>query len=96
MRIIFTPMTAPISSSAAPLAFHTADGTAFVGLRQRPNGRRQVVYDEVSGKRVVLDLSGTAARDADILSALREGAQSRNALGGIIAALRARSVPIQD
>lgn len=89
-------MTVQMNRSSASLAFHTADGTAFVGLRQRPNGRRQVVYDEVSGKRVVLDLSGTAAQDADILSALREGAQSRNALGGIIAALRARSVAIQD
>lgn len=89
-------MTVPMNKSATPLTFHTADGTAFVGLRMRPNGRRQIVYDESSGRRVVLEVAGDTARDADILSALHEGTRSKNALGGIIAALRARHVQIVE
>lgn len=75
--------------------FHSRNGNAFVGLRLKRGGGRQVVFDAVSGERVVLDVSATSATDEAIEAALREGIESRNALGGIIAALQERNIRVE-
>ena len=57
-------------------------------------GRRQVVYDARTGKRVVLDIRDVSATDDDINSALKEGINARNVLGGVLAALKARNIDV--
>lgn len=76
------------------MSFHTSDGRAFVGLRVLADGRRQIVYDETAGKRVLISVTPQAGGDLDILAAMAEGSTARHALGGIIAALQARRIQI--
>jgi hypothetical protein len=53
-----------------------------------------VVYDARTGKRVVLDIRDVSATDDDINSALKEGINARNVLGGVLAALKARNIDV--
>lgn len=71
---------------------HSRNGNTFVGLRSRIGGRKQVVYDAACGERVVLDIEARSANDDMIEAALREGLETRNVLGGIIAALQERKI----
>ena len=66
------------------MSFHAQNGAEFVGLRSIIGGRRQVVYDARTGKRVVLDIRDASAKDDDINSALKEGINARNVLGGVM------------
>lgn len=77
-----------------PMSFHARNGTEFVGLRSVIGGRRQVVYDARTGKRVVLDIRDVSATDDDINLALKEGINARNVLGGVLAALKARNIDV--
>ena len=77
------------------MSFCVSKGEAFVGLRDRLNGQRQVVYDEASGKRVILTIADPEARTSAIEDALREGLTRRNILGGVIAALKSRHISIE-
>jgi hypothetical protein len=74
--------------------YHAQNGSEFVGLRSSVSGRRQVVYDVRTGKRVVLDIRDATATDEDINSALQEGINARNVLGGVLAALKARNIDV--
>lgn len=76
------------------MSFHAWNGAEFVGLRSIIGGRRQVVYDARIGKRVVLDIRDASATDDDINSALKEGINARNVLGGVLAALKARNIDV--
>jgi len=76
------------------MSFHARNGTEFVGLRSVIGGRRQVVYDARTGKRVVLDIRDVSATDDDINLALKEGINARNVLGGVLAALKARNIDV--
>jgi hypothetical protein len=76
------------------MSFHARNGSEFVGLRSIIGGRRQVVYDTRIGKRVVLDIRDASATDDDINSALKEGINARNVLGGVLAALKARNIDV--
>lgn len=76
------------------MCFHAQNGSEFVGMRSIIGGRRQVVYDAHSGKRVVLDICDARAKDDDITSALKEGINARNVLGGVLAALKARNIDV--
>jgi hypothetical protein len=57
-------------------------------------GRRQVVYDAITGKRVLLEIRDARATDEDINSALKEGIEARNVLGGVLTALKARNIDV--
>jgi len=76
------------------MSFHTRNGSEFVGLRSIIGGRRQVVYDAQTGKRVLLDIRDASASDDDINAALKEGINARNVLGSILAALKARNIDV--
>lgn len=76
------------------MSFHARNGSDFVGLRSIVGGRRQVVYDALSGKRVLLNISNTNVTNDDINSALKEGINARNVLGGVLAALKARNIDV--
>ncbi|MBO6899684.1 MAG: hypothetical protein JJ868_20270 [Shimia sp.] len=76
------------------MSFHARNGSDFVGLRSIVGGRRQVVYDALSGKRVLLNISNTNVTNDDINSALKEGINARNVLGGVFAALKARNIDV--
>lgn len=78
----------------AVMSFHTYNGSEFVGLRSVVGGRRQVVYDARTGKRVLLDICDSNASDEDIKAALREGINARNVLGSVLAALKARNIDV--
>lgn len=76
------------------MCFHVRNGSEFVGLRTTVAGGRQVVYDAVIGKRVILDIKDVFASDDDINLALSEGVKARNVLGGVLAALKARNIDV--
>lgn len=76
------------------MSYHARNGSEFVGLRMMVGGRRQVVYDVVSGKRILLDIRDSRVTDDEINSALREGINERNVLGGVLAALKARNIDV--
>lgn len=76
------------------MSYHARNGSEFVGLRMMVGGRRQVVYDVVSGKRILLDIRDSRVTDDEINSALKEGINERNVLGGVLAALKARNIDV--
>lgn len=76
------------------MSYHARNGSEFVGLRMMVGGRRQVVYDVVSGKRILLDIRDPRVTDDEIDSALKEGINERNVLGGVLAALKARNIDV--
>lgn len=76
------------------MTFHARNGLEFVGLRSMVGGRRQVVYDAMTGKRVLLEIRDARATDEDINSALKEGIEARNVLGGVLTALKARNIDV--
>lgn len=76
------------------MSFHAQNGSDFVGLRSIGGGRRQVVYDAHIGKRVLLNIRDADATDDEINSALREGINARNVLGGVLVALKARNIDV--
>lgn len=76
------------------MSYHAKTGSEFVGLRSTRDGRKQVVYDAQTGKRVVLNIENQSVTDNEINAALREGINSRNVLGGVLAALKARNIDV--
>ena len=76
------------------MPYHARNGAEFVGLRSIVGGRRQVIYEGHAGNRVVLEIRDSLATDEDINSALKEGIKSRNVLGGVLAALKARDIDV--
>ena len=74
------------------MGYHSKNGREFVGVRTFLNGRRQVVYDAVAGKRVILEIGDAQASDPEIDEALREGVKSRNVLSGVLQALHRRNI----
>lgn len=61
------------------MAFHSDDGSEFIGLREK-NGFRQVVYDHRGGHRVVLRLDGGDNNADTIRDILKVAASKKNAL----------------
>lgn len=76
------------------MSFHSKRTGEFVGLRMRIGGRRQVVYDALTGKRVILEVRGRDASDEDINAALEEAVSSPNVLAGVLSALKARNIDV--
>ena len=76
------------------MSYHSRNNSEFVGLRLAIGGQRQVVYDAVSGKRILLEIQDTDASEDEINEALQEGINSRNVLGGVLAALKARNITV--
>lgn len=76
------------------MSYHSRNNAEFVGLRLAIGGQRQVVYDAVSGKRILLEIQDAEASDEDINEALQEGINSRNVLGGVLAALKVRNITV--
>ena len=76
------------------MSFHSRNGDEFVGLRSFVGGRRQIVYDARTGKRVILEISDVSATDDDIKKALQEGIKERNVFGGVMSALKARNIDV--
>jgi hypothetical protein len=76
------------------MSFHSWNGDEFVGLRSFFGGRRQIVYDARTGKRVILEISDVSATDDDIKKALKEGIKEPNVFGGVLSALKARNIDV--
>lgn len=76
------------------MVFHTSDGSAFLGLRER-NGQRQIVYDHMSGRRVVLNLTHTSAQPIEIGDVLKEAVSGTNILDRMCATLKAHGIKFQ-
>ena len=74
--------------------YHSKNSSEFVGLRIGPGGRRQIVYDAQTGKRVVLAIESHSALDPDIDAVLQEAIKCRNVVGAIISALKARNIGV--
>jgi hypothetical protein len=68
------------------MTFHTHDGAAFLGLRER-SGELQIVYDHTSGRRVVFRLEGAVSQIDAIQRVLGEAACSKDALVALASAL---------
>jgi hypothetical protein len=76
------------------MLYHAKASTEFVGLRSTRDGRRQVVYDTQTGKRVVINIEQKSVSDIEISEALKEGINARYVLGGVLAALKARNIDV--
>ena len=76
------------------MAYHTKNGSEFVGLRVKHGGRMQVIYDAIKGQRLILNITSKQPKESVIHEALREGIGSKNALHGVMSALNARSIDV--
>jgi SH3-like domain-containing protein len=74
------------------MTYHSSNGQEFAGLRSKADGAYQVVYDTQIGQRIVLEISDPKANLCAIDAALREGFISRNALAGVLNALKVRDI----
>lgn len=73
------------------MTYHTKDGREFVGLRER-RGLHQIVYDNLNGRRVILDLEDAAPEIATINGLLSRAVTTRNVLGAVLADLTTNQV----
>ena len=76
------------------MSYHAKNSSDFVGLRVLIGGRKQIVCDNETGHRVLLNICDPAASDAQIDEALKEGINSRNVLGGVMLALQTRNISV--
>lgn len=74
------------------VTYHSPNGQEFIGLRYRPHGQHQIVYDARAGKRVLLTLRDSDADLNKINDALREASCSRNVLRAVMKALNHRDI----
>lgn len=76
----------------AKSGYHASDSNEFVGLRTTAHGRRQVVYDALSGRRIIVNIESQSVSEYEIHAALQEGISARNVLNGVFVALKARNI----
>lgn len=74
------------------MSYHSKNGKEFVGLRKKPNGAHQVVYDAQAGVRVLVDIKDQKASLRAIDEALREGVNARNVLSAVLNGLKIRNI----
>ena len=74
------------------MAYHSKDGHEFLGLRSLQNGHRQIVYDAVSGQRVVVTVGDHTISSTVLDEALSEAIQSAKVLPGVLTALHKRNI----
>jgi hypothetical protein len=74
------------------MTYHSKDGHEFLGLRSLQNGHRQIVYDAVSGQRVVVTVGDRTISSKLLDEALLEGIQSSKVLAGVLMALHKRNI----
>jgi hypothetical protein len=74
------------------VTYHSENGHEFIGLRSLRNGRRQIVYDAVSGQRVVVTIGDLTTSAMIIDEALQEGIQAAKVLPGVLTALSKRNI----
>lgn len=77
------------------MAYHSKNGQEFVGLRASRNGTKQIVYDTITGERIVLTIKSTSVPSNAIDAALREGIRSQKVLSGVLKALDARNIAFE-
>jgi len=77
------------------MTYHSKNGQEFIGLRSTSNGSHQVVYDDLLGARVLVDIKDPSANLRAIDEALREGITSRNVLSGVLKALKIRNISFE-
>ena len=54
----------------------------------------QVVYDAITGQRLILNIANTSVQESIIHEVLREGITLKNVLYGVVAVLNARSIQV--
>lgn len=74
------------------MTYHSPDGREFVGLRSLRNGQQQIVYDAISGERVVVTIKGTTTSASDIDAALQQGIRATKVFAGVLTALTERNI----
>ena len=72
--------------------YHSENGREFVGLRAQRNGRRQVVYDAITGERILVTIKDVRISTKAIDAALREGISANKVLEGVLTALKKRNI----
>ena len=77
------------------MAYHSRNGREFVGLRASRTGRQQIVYDAVTGERIVVTIKSTAVTATVIDAVLLEGIRSEKVLTGVLKALDARNIAFE-
>lgn len=77
------------------MAYHSRNGREFVGLRASRTGRQQIVYDAITGERIVVTIRSTAISSNVIDDVLREGIRSRKVLTGVLKGLDARNIAFE-
>lgn len=74
------------------MTYHSQNGHDFLGLRQLPDGKLQIVYDATSGERVLVVIRDRQIVPDDIDLVLREGIHSEKVLPAVLTALTERNI----
>jgi hypothetical protein len=74
------------------MVLHTEDGLAFLGLRER-TGHWQIVYDHMSGRRVVLNLANDSSQLNEVQDALKTAVSTKDTLVALVTALTTHKIP---
>lgn len=77
-------------------AFHSPSGRGdFLGLRQRPAGPVEIVYDDGVAKRMVWRVTGTGSDPAVLRSVLSSAVREARVVPTMINELRKRAIQIE-
>ncbi|MEN8841478.1 MAG: hypothetical protein ABF254_00735 [Octadecabacter sp.] len=76
------------------MAYHSKNGREFLGLRCAKGTGKQIVYDAVQGRRVLLNIVDQSTEDSIIEAALQDGITKSNAFYGVMSALEERSIAV--
>lgn len=74
------------------MTYHSRDGREFVGFRALRGGQKQIVYDAISGERIVVTIKSATTSAIDIDAAMKEGIQSPKVFTGVLTALAERNI----
>ena len=74
------------------MTYHSQNGHDFLGLRQLPDGKHQIVYDATSGERVLVIIRDRSITPDELDAVLREGISSEKVLPAVLTALSARNI----
>lgn len=77
-------------------SFHSSVGTQnFLGLRSRPTGEMEIVFDDGTAQRRIWRVTAPARSEARIVEALRLAVDQARVLPALYSELRKRSIRIE-
>lgn len=96
-RSIATFEKVPSSGNApiAPVAVHTKDGRAFIGVRVRRDGAVEIVYDRIGVRRSIWEIMNGSVGLDGLQEACRRAIHADDCMATLHAALAAAGIRIE-